>query len=466
MQVTETLNQGLKRKLDMVIPAADLNSRLDAKLNELRTKASIKGFRPGKVPMAHLKKVYGRSAMSEAMQDAINVGVQTALAERAERAAAQPAIELPEDQAKINDILEGKADLTLGVSYEILPKVELMDFKKIKVEKPVAEAEEAEVERELSRLFTDRQEYEDKTGKAKKGDRVGLSFVGKIDGEAFEGGSAEHAHLIIGSGQFVPGFEDQVVGLKAGDKKDITITFPEDYVNSELAGKEAVFETEIIHVQAPKEKKEPDDEFAKSLGLDDLEALRNAIRDQVQASLDSLSRQRLKRLVLDALDEGHTFELPDMLVEAEFDQIWKQVMHEIEHHGKTFESEGTTEEEARATYRKIAERRVRLGLVVAEIGNTNNIEVTQEEHQQALIAEVQRFPGQEQQVYDFYRNNPDALASLRAPVFENKVIDFVTALAAVKDKTVSRNALVRAVEEGDEEGPISSSHAHGHDHDH
>ncbi|MCB1517544.1 MAG: trigger factor [Hyphomicrobiaceae bacterium] len=466
MQVTETLNEGLKRKLDMVIPAADLNSRLDAKLNDLKSKANIKGFRPGKVPMAHLKKVYGRSAMSEAMQDAINASIQTALTERAEKAATQPSIELPEDQAKINAILDGKEDLTLGVTYEILPTFELMDFKKVKIEKPVSEAEEEEVERELKRLFAERREYEDKDGKAKNGDRVGLSFVGRIDGETFEGGSAEHAHLVLGSGQFVPGFEEQVVGLKKGDKKDVAITFPEDYVNSELAGKEAVFETEIIHVQGPKDKGEMDDEFAKSLGLDDLEALRTAIRDQIQASLNNLTQQRVKRLVLDALDEGHNFDLPSQLVDAEFEQIWKQVMHEIEHHGKTFESEGTTEEEARETYRKIAERRVRLGLVVAEIGNVNKIDVTQEEHQQALIAEVQRFPGQEQQVYDYYRENPEALASLRAPVFENKVIDFVTELAKVTDKKVTRNELIRAVEEGDEEGPISSSHAHDHDHDH
>lgn len=464
MQVTETLNEGLKRKLDMVILATDLSSRLDAKLDDMKGKANIKGFRPGKVPLSHLKKTYGRSAMSEAMQDAINDSIQAALAEREERAAAQPSIDLPEDADKLNAVLDGSADLEFGVSYEILPSFDLMDFKTIKIEKPVAEPEEEEVDREINRLFSERREYEAKDGKAADGDRVAMSFVGKIDGEAFEGGASEGAQLVLGSGQYIPGFEEQLVGLKKGDKKEVKVSFPDDYTNSELSGKDAVFDVEVLSVEGPKEQGEIDDEFAKSLGLDDLAALKKTMSEQIETSLNSLTNQRVKRLVLDALDEGHKFDLPEQLVNAEFETIWGRVTHEIEHHGKTFEQEGTTEDEAKATYREIAERRVRLGLVVAEIGNKNEIEVTQEEHQQALIAEVQRYRGQEQQVYDHYRNNPEALAGLRAPVFENKVVDFVKELAQMDEKKVSRNELVKLVELLEEEGPISSSHDHDHDH--
>lgn len=459
MQVTETLNQGLKRKLAVVIPASDLNERLDARLDELKSKAVLKGFRPGKVPVTHLKKMYGKSAMSEVLTDAINTMVAKTLEERSERAAAQPQVDLPEDQTVINDVLDGKADLSFDVSYEILPPVQLMDFKGIKVDQPVVDITDEEVEAELQRVFRQQRGYEDKGDDAvvAEGDHLGLSFKGTIDGKPFEGGSSDHAHLTVGAGEFIPGFEEQLVGMKKGETKTVKVTFPKDYGNEDLRGKKAEFEVTILHADAPREG-ELNDEFAQKLGLENVAALRDAVREQMVAALASMSRQAMKRQILDALDEGHKFDVPEQLVEAEFNTIWERVKHEIEHHGRSFEDEGTTEEEAREQYRKIAERRVRLGLVVAEIGNQNKIEVTEEEHQQALIAEVRRFPGQEQQVYDYYRKNPQALASLRAPVFENKVVDFVTELATKAEKKMTREELGKIIAADEDEVPEEHHH--------
>ena len=459
MQVTETLNEGLKRKLSVTIPAADLNSRLDVKLEELKGQANIKGFRPGKVPTSHLKKVYGRSAMSEVMTDAINATVSDTLDKREERAAAQPKVDLPDDQSVINDVLDGKADLAFEVEYEVLPPVTLMDIKGVKLNKPVVEVSEEEVDAEVKLVFAQNRGYTDKGEDAivADGDRLGLSFVGKIDGKEFEGGSSDHAHLTIGSGEFIPGFEEQLVGMKKGQTGEVNVTFPADYQNEDLAGKKATFEVTILHVDGPNEG-ELDDEFAKRLGLEDVAALRKAVRDQMENALASMGRQHMKRQVLDALDDGHKFEVPAQLVDAEFNTIWQRVVHEIEHHGRSFEDEGTTEEAAKEQYRRIAERRVRLGLVVAEIGNTNEVQVTDEEHQQALIAEVRRFPGQEQQVYDYYRKNPQALASLRAPIFENKVVDHIIELGDVTDKTMTRDELAKLIQADEDEVPEEHHH--------
>jgi trigger factor len=459
MQITETLNEGLKRKLAVVIPAKDLSERLDARLDEIKDKATLKGFRPGKVPVSHLKKVYGRSAMSEVMTDAINSTVQKTLEERAERAAVQPKVDLTEDQAEINRVLEGEADLAFDVSYEILPPVKLMDFKSITIEKPVVEVTETEVDAEMQRVFRQNRGYEDKGDEAvvADGDRLGLSFEGKIDGEPFEGSSADHAHLTVGAGEFIPGFEEQLIGMKKGETRQIAVTFPKDYGNEELQGKKATFDVTILHADGPVAG-ELNDEFATKLGLENIAALREAVREQMVAALGQMSRQAMKRQILDALDEGHKFDVPEQLVEAEFNTIWDRVKHEIEHHGRSFEDEGTTEDEAREQYKKIAERRVRLGLVVAEVGNANKVEVTEEEHQQALIAEVRRFPGQEQQVYDYYRKNPNALASLRAPVFENKVVDFVAELAKSTEKKMTRDELAKIIAADEDEVPEEHHH--------
>jgi trigger factor len=452
MQVNETLNEGLKRTLEMRIPASELNKKLDDKLNELKGQVNLKGFRPGKVPFAHMKKVYGRSVMGDVMQDAINVGVQSTLEERKEKAALQPKIDFSEDETVLNKVFEGEADLEFTVSYEILPEVKLGDFKKIKVERPVVKIDEEDVQKQFDAIIEQNRPYEAKAEgeAAADGDRVNVKFLGKVDGEPFEGGASEGSPLVLGSSTFIPGFEEQLVGLKVGDKKDVEVKFPEDYRAENLAGKDAVFECEILAIETPKDV-EIDDEFAKSLGLESIEQLREMINDQLSGQFKNLSDRRVKRLVLDALDDMHKFDVPEQLLEQEFTAIWDRVKHDIEHHGRSFEDEGTTEEKAKEEYRAIAERRVRLGLVIAEIGNANEIEVTEQEHQQALIAEVQKYPGQEQQVYDYFRNNQQALAGLRAPIFEDKVVKFVTELADVTEKEVSKEELVKLAEESEEE---------------
>lgn len=459
MQVTETLNEGLKRKLSVTIPAADLNTRLDAKLEELKGQANIKGFRPGKVPLSYIRKQFGRSAMSEVMTDAINSTVSSTLDERKERAAAQPKVDLPDDQAVINEVLDGKADLAFDVEYEVLPPVSLMKLDGVKLTKPVVDITDEELDAEVNRVFAQNRGYTDKgdEGVVENGDRLGLSFVGKIKGKPFDGGTSDHAHLTVGSGEFIPGFEEQLIGMKKGETREIDVTFPKDYQSEELAGKKAQFEVTILHVDGPNAG-ELDDDFAKRLGLENLAALRDAVKAQMEAALASMSRQHMKRQILDALDEGHKFDVPAQLVEAEFNTIWQRVEHEVQSHGRSFEDEGTTEEAAREQYRRIAERRVRLGLVVAEIGNQNEVNVTDEEHQQALIAEVRRFPGQEQQVYDYYRKNPQALASLRAPVFENKVVDFIADKGEIAETKMSREDLAKLIQADEDEVPEEHHH--------
>ena len=462
MQVTETLNEGLKRRLSVVIPKSDLTSRLEARLGELKDRANIKGFRPGKVPASHLKKVYGKSAMAEVMQDAINSTVGEALTNRSERAATQPKVDLPEDQGTLNKVLDGESDLSFEVTYEVLPAVQPMDFSSLKLEHPVVAVTDEDVEKELQRVFRQNRGYEPKADDqtVAEGDNLGLSFRGTIDGKPFTGSSSDHSHLVVGAGDFIPGFEEQLIGMKKGETRSIEVTFPEDYNREELRGKTANFDVTVLHADAPQSGVELNDDFAKRLGLDDLTALRSAIHDQMGTSLESMSRQAVKRQILDALDEGHKFAVPQQLVDAEFETIWQRIEHEVKDHGRSFEDEGTTEAAAREEYRTIAERRVRLGLLIAEIGNANKVEVSEDEHQQALIAEVRRFPGQEQQVYDYYRKNPNALAGLRAPVFENKVVDFVASQAKTTDKPMSRDELAKLIQdEGDE---VPEEHHHDH----
>jgi trigger factor len=334
-----------------------------------------------------------------------------------------------------------------------------MDVKGVKLVRPIVEITDAELDAEVNRVFAQNRGYTDKgdEGVVETGDRLGLSFVGKIKGKPFDGGTSDHAHLTVGSGEFIPGFEEQLVGMKKGETREIEVTFPKDYQSEELAGKKAQFEVTVLHVDGPNQGA-LDDEFAKRLGVENVEAMRSAVKTQMEAALASMSRQHLKRQILDALDDGHKFDVPAQLVEAEFNSIWQRVEHEVQSHGRSFEDEGTTEEAAREQYRTIAERRVRLGLVVAEIGNQNEVNVTEEEHQQALIAEVRRFPGQEQQVYDYYRKNPQALAGLRAPVFENKVVDFVAAQGEIEEKTMTRAELAKLIQADEDEVPEEHHH--------
>lgn len=450
MQVNATVVEGLRREFEVVVPAAELDDRLVTRLNQLKDEVRIKGFRPGKVPVTHLRRLYGRSAMAEIVQSVINEVARDTLADRGERAALQPDFKLPEDEGAAEKILSGDADLTYTMSYEILPKVELGEFSSIAIERPVAEMSDAEVDEEVTKLAESARSFSAKAGAAETGDRLTIAYAGKVDGEPFQGGTDENATVRLGTSQFIPGFAEQLEGMSAGEEKTITVTFPEDYGARHLAGKEATFDVTVKEVAAP-DAIMVDDELAKRLGLESLDQLRDAIRQQLQTRYGLQTRQKVKRQLLDQLDGMHAFELPPKMVEQEFDNIWRQIVGEMGQTGRTFEDEGTTEEAAREEYRKIAERRVRLGLVLSEIGERNKIEVTEPEVQRALQAQLRQFPGREKQLIDYYRSNPDAIASLRAPIFEEKVVDYLLELVKVTDKTVSREELMK--EEDDPAAP-------------
>ncbi|PLX39357.1 MAG: trigger factor [Hyphomicrobiales bacterium] len=440
MQVNETLNEGLKRELEITVPATDMDARQAAYLNEIKDTIRLPGFRPGKVPMGHLKKVYGQKAMAEIVDQVVNETVRSAVEERGEKPALQPNVDVPNEV--LEAILNGGVDLKFTMAYEVLPEFEIGDMSSIEVERPVADITDEEVDAQINRIAEGNRPYEAKDAKAKAadGDRLSLSYLGKLDGEPFEGGADEDAQLVLGSGQFIPGFEEQLIGVKAGDEKTITVTFPEEYPAEHLAGKEATFDVVIKGIEAPGEIV-IDEEFATKLGLESLDKLKEIIKQQIEHEFGSQTRQKVKRQILDKLDEMHKFELPPTLVESEFEQIWNQLMGNMQQAGRTFEDEETTEDEAKAEYRAIAERRVRLGLVLSEVGEKNNVQVTDEEVQRALYDKVRQYPGQEQQVFEFYQKNQMALASLRAPIYEDKVVDFLMELAKVTDKTVSREEL-------------------------
>lgn len=462
MQVTETANDGLKRELKVVVGAKELERKLAERLDQLKDRVRLKGFRPGKVPVNHLRKVYGRSVMAEVVQQTVAETSQKAIRERQERPAFQPRIDLPTDESEIDNVISGGSDLAYTMSFEVLPKIEVIDLGSLNLERPVGKVSDEEIEKAIGQLAEGNVTYEAKEGPAESGDRVKLDFVGRIDGEAFEGGSAEDAEVVLGRGRFIPGFEEGLTGVSAGDDNRIEVPFPEDYPAANLAGKHATFEVKVKEVALPK-LPAIDEEFAKALGFETVEALREAVRQQLQGQYDTVSRTKLKRALLDALNEKHSFDLPPTLVDNEFEAIWRQIMQDLERAKKTFEDENTTEEKVRAEYRDIAERRVRLGLVLSEVGQANQVKVADEEVNRALLERIRQFPGQERQVYDFYRNNPQALAEIRAPIYEDKVVDLILTHATVANRDVSREELF--ADEDDDH--IGHDHAHhGHDHDH
>ncbi|KTR08593.1 trigger factor [Aureimonas ureilytica] len=442
MQVKETKAEGLSREIEIVVPASDLEARLQTRLFEIKDQVKIKGFRPGKIPMSHMRKTYGRSIMAEIVNQIINETPRSVIAERNERSAMRPEIQMTEDESEAEKVLRGEGDFRFTVAYETLPTFELKGTDGIKIERPVVEIDETEVEDQVKRIAESARTFQPKDGAAETGDRVTMDFVGKVDGEAFQGGSATDSNLVLGSGQFIPGFEDQLVGLSAGEDKTLEVTFPEDYGAEHLAGKPATFEVKVKAVAKPDEM-ELNDELAKKLGLESIDRLREIVRGQIESQFGQATRQKVKRQLLDALDADYSFELPSKLVEAEFQNIWAQVTRELEQSGKSFEDEDTTEEKARDEYRKLAERRVRLGLVLSEIGEKAGVTVSDEELQRAVIEQVRQYPGQEQQVYDYFRNTPDAVQSLRAPIFEEKVVDHLLATVDVTDKTVSKEELLK-----------------------
>lgn len=445
MQVTETSAEGLRREFQITIPASELDEKLNDRLESIKDRVNLKGFRPGKVPVDHLKKTYGRQVMGEIIEETLTESSQKALEERSLRAAMQPKIDLT---SNADDVMGGGKDLEFKVEVELMPEIEVMDLKSIKLERPVAEVDDKAIKEQLDNLAESQRSYQSREDGAasQDGDQLTIDFEGRVDGVAFDGGRGEGMALVLGSGQFIPGFEEQLVGAKAGEERDVKVTFPGDYPMEDLAGKEAEFEVKVQDVAAPAEA-ELDDEFAKRMGMESLDALKSALKNRLQHDFDSAARGHAKRKLLDVLDEGHSFDLPKGMVDAEFQAIWQQVLQDLERRGKKIEDEAESEESMRAEYRGIAERRVRLGLVLAEIGNANSVDVTQEELGQALQQLARQYPGQEREVYEYYQQNMGAMAQLRAPIFEDKVVDFVLELVDVTDKKVDKDELFKDPDE-------------------
>jgi trigger factor len=444
MQVTETLSEGLKREYKVVVPAAELDAKVNQRLDDLKGRVRINGFRPGKVPVAHLKRMYGRSAMAEVIEATVRDTNNQIVSERGFKLAADPKVTLPTEEGAIEQLIEGKSDLNYTMALEIVPPIALGDFKTIKLTKLTADVAETEVEEGIKNIANQNRPYTPRPQgeKAAKDDRITISFVGTIDGKPFEGGTGDDAVVLIGSNTFIPGFEDQLIGIATGETRTLKVAFPAHYMKEDLAGKDAEFVVTAKSIEAPGTVT-IDDDFAKALGLESLEKLRDAVKDRITREHASMSRQKIKRALLDELDKMHKFDPPPTLVEEEFDRVWKSVLQELENERKTFADENTTEEKAKAEYRAIAERRVRLGLVLAEIGEKNNITVTEDELSRAVMDRARQFAGQEQRVWDYYRQNPQAVAALRAPIFEEKVVDFLLELASVKDSKVSREELYK-----------------------
>jgi len=448
MQVTETLSEGLKHEFKVSVPASDLDAKAGARLVDLKDKVRLNGFRPGKVPVSHLKKVYGRSVMAETIEEAIRDTNSQIFTERGFRLATEPKITMPTEQKEVEEILAGKSDLTYTVSVEVVPAIQLADFKSFTVEKPVAEVTDADVDEAIKRIADQSRTYaaRGEGAKAESGDRVTISFKGTIDGTPFDGGTGENIQVAIGSNTFIPGFEEQLIGIAAGETRNLKVTFPKNYASEKLAGQAAEFETTATSIDAP-QATVMDDEFAKTLGLESFAKLRDAARERLVAEFTGASRQRVKRALLDRLDETHRFVAPPSLVEEEFNLMWTSIKAEMDSSGKTFADEDTTEEAAKVEYRKIADRRVRLGLVLSDIGEKNKITVTDDEVGRAVIERARQMPGREKEVWDYYRNNANALAQLRAPIYEDKVVDFILELANVTEKKVAREELYKDDEE-------------------
>jgi trigger factor len=394
--------------------------------------------------------MYGRSLMVEVLQDTVRETSNKAIADRKERPAMQPSVSLPEDQAEIERVLTGQADLSYSMTFEVLPAIELADFKGLKLERLVADVDAEAIDKAVGELVERNVTFTPEEGRAAQtGDRVTVDFVGKIDGEAFEGGAAEGAPIVLGQGNFIPGFEEGIAGAKAGEARDVVATFPADYPVATLAGKAANFAVTVKEVAASV-RPAVDDDFAKTLGAESVAQLKEFVGAQIGREYANAARMKLKRELLDQLEKSHSFELPPSLVDSEFAVIWEQLESNLKRSGKTFADEGKTEEEAREEYRRIAERRVRLGLVIGEIAERNDLKITQDEMRKALIEQARRFPGQEKTVYEYYEKTPGALAELRAPIFEDKVVDFVIDKAKPADKKVSKEELFQKVEDATE----------------
>jgi trigger factor len=453
MNVTQTNAEGLKREYKITVPAGHISALVESRLEEVGRTVRLPGFRPGKIPMALLRKRYGQSVMGEVIERAVDEGARKALDENAVRPAQQPKVE-------ITSYNEG-GDLEFTVAVETLPDIEPIDFKAISIEKLVATIEDAAVDKAMMQIAENRPSSQTVTADrgAQSGDIALIDFLGKVDGVAFEGGKAEDYELTLGSGSFIPGFEDQLIGAKAGQDVLVKVTFPAEYGNSDLAGKDATFDVKVKELRE-KGVTAVDEDLAKALGLESLEALKTAVREELGREYANASRLKAKRQLLDALSDQAKFTVPQGMVDSEFEAIWKQI-EQAKTNGTLDESDkAKSDEELQAEYRAIGERRVRLGLLLSDIGQKNNIQVTQDDLNRAMMNEARRFPGQEHLVFQYYQKNQDAMNALRAPIYEDKVVDFILELASVTEKTVSAEALLGEVEDGSaEEGKPAEGEA-------
>lgn len=443
MQVSETLSEGLKREYKVVVDAADMEAKVTDKLTDLAKEAQMPGFRPGKVPVKILRRTYGRQLLGEVLEQTVNEATTETLEKHDLTPAMQPKIE-------VVSFDEG-ADLEYTIQLEVMPEFEPMDFASLTLERVVAEMAEGEVDERVGSLAQQFKEFtEAAEGQAAQdGDTVVIDFKGSVDGELFDGGTAEEHSLELGSNSFIPGFEEQLVGVKKDDELAVKVTFPEEYQAENLAGKEAEFAVTVREVKVPLPVS-VDDALAEKLGLENLQALKDAVREQSEKDFATISRTKLKRVLLDALAEGHDFAVPPSLVDGEFEQIWNQVVEDLKRQDKTVADLDKSEEEAKAEYRDIAVRRVRLGLLLSKVGQDNNLTVNQDEVNRVMAEQAQNFPGQEQQIFEFYQSNPEMRAQLEAPVMEDKVVDFIIEMAQVNETKVSVEELM-APDEDDED---------------
>ena len=439
MQVTELPAEGLKRQFKIVVPAGDLTAKVDERLAEMARTAQLPGFRPGKVPVGLLKKQYGPALFGEAVEQAVNSSTSKAIEDRGLKIALQPRVDLKQ-------LEEGK-DVEFEVAVELLPEIGKLDFSDVELERLKAVVPEKDVEEAISRIAKANREQKpvDPPRPAQKGDAIKLDFVGSVDGTEFPGGAAQDYTLEIGSGSFIPGFEDQLVGAEVGKTVDVKVTFPADYGSAELAGKDAVFKCSIKEIREFVDQP-ADDDLAKKSNFENLDAMRKAVADRIGQDYAQVSRSMIKRQLLDKLADAHKFAVPEGLVESEFDAIWQR----IEEARKAGEKVEGDEEKVRGEYRDIAERRVRLGLLLADVGRSNGIEVTPEELNQAVMREAMRYPGQERQVLEFYGKNAELKERLRAPIFEEKTVDFILELAKVSEKSVTPEELLKAARDAEE----------------
>jgi trigger factor len=442
MQIVEKSVEGLSRVYGVTVPAAVLAEKVEVRIAEITPTLNLKGFRPGKVPTGHVRRMFGKSLMSEIVEQTINETTQKVLSDNNLRPAGEPDLR---PEGDIQDVFEGRSDLAYEIALEVIPEFEPADFSEISLKRPIYEPTEEEVDAAVAELAESSKTYEPRKGKtvkSKDGDQLLIDFVGRVDGEAFEGGGAEDATLTLGSGQFIPGFEEQLVGAKPGDEVLVKVTFPAEYQAAQLAGKDAEFTVQVKEVRAPKASK-VDDALAERLGIENLEKLKELLRSNLQSQFAGATRFKLKRALLDILDERHDFLLPPRMVEAEFSQIWEQVQQDKTSGGLPPEDADKTDAQLEVEYRKIAERRVRLGLVLAEVGRINNVQVTEQELAEAMRAEAMRCGPQAQQIFDFLRQNPSAQSQIRAPIFEEKVVDLIVSRAKVEDEKVSKEDLLR-----------------------